>query len=47
MRYLLGHYDIPSERTQVRCYESGHMPYLGDELAMQLLNDIKAFILEG
>lgn len=47
VRYLLGHYDIPSERTQVRCYESGHMPYLGDELAMQLLNDIKAFILKG
>ena len=46
VRYFLSHYDIPPERASVRCYEAGHMPYLGDKTATELLNDIKAFILE-
>lgn len=43
-RYICNHYNLPSDRTQVRYYESGHMPYLGDALAAQVLGDIRKLI---
>ena len=45
VHYLLSHYDLPKDRTALHYYRAGHMPYLGDEQAMQLEEDIKDFIL--
>ena len=44
VRYLTSHSLLPEDRTWLRYYESGHMPYLGDQLTYQLEDDIKAFI---
>lgn len=45
-RYICNHYDLPENRTQIRYYASGHMPYLGDTLAAQVLADIRSLILQ-
>lgn len=42
--YALAHAGLPSERVTRRIYESGHMPYLGEESADQLNRDVRAFI---
>lgn len=44
VHYLVSHYDLPEERVKLCYYESGHMPYLGDQQAFQLENDIKEFM---
>ena len=44
VHYLVSHYDLPKEQVTLNYYESGHMPYLGDRQAMQLEEDIRAFI---
>lgn len=45
-RYICNHYNLPRNRTQIRYYTSGHMPYLGDTLAAQVLADIRQLILQ-
>ncbi|MBQ3132272.1 MAG: hypothetical protein IJC24_06135, partial [Clostridia bacterium] len=44
VHYLVNHYDLPKDRLYLNYYEAGHMPYIGDRQAGELLNDIKAFI---
>ncbi|MBP3645082.1 MAG: hypothetical protein J6K55_01530 [Clostridia bacterium] len=44
VRYMANHMNIDKNRLTLREYESGHMPYLGDESAKQLTEDIRAFI---
>lgn len=44
-RYICNHYNLPAGRTEIQYYESGHMPYLGDDLAKQVLEDVRALIL--
>jgi carboxypeptidase C (cathepsin A) len=44
VRYLVSHYNYPEDRLYLNYYKAGHMPYLGDSQAMQLQEDIKAFI---
>ena len=45
VRYLQNHLALPKERVTVKEYESGHMPYLGDEPAARLYEDLREFIL--
>ena len=44
VRYLVNHLNLPKERVTVREYESGHMPYLGEESAAALEADLRKFI---
>jgi carboxypeptidase C (cathepsin A) len=44
VRYLVNHLDLPKDRVTVREYESGHMPYLGEESAVALEADLREFI---
>ena len=44
VRYMANHMNIDKTRLTLREYESGHMPYLGEESAKQLTDDIRAFI---
>jgi carboxypeptidase C (cathepsin A) len=44
VRYLADHLNLPGERITIREYESGHMPYLGEESAAQLECDLRKFI---
>ena len=44
VRYLVSHYDLPEERVQLRYYEAGHMPYIGNRQAAALQDDLRAFI---
>ena len=41
--YTIAHADFPQERVKLRNYESGHMPYLGEESRRQLANDLRQF----
>lgn len=42
--YLAAAHDLPPERVQFEAYESGHMPYLGEEAAAKLGRDLHRFI---
>ena len=44
-RYVAAHAGLPQDRVWIREYPSGHMPYLGDESASALANDLRTFIL--
>ena len=43
-RYLARHLDADDQRITVREYESGHMPYLGEESADALARDLREMI---
>lgn len=43
--YQFAHMGLPQPRVTLRTYASGHMPYLGDESARQLANDLRKFIV--
>ena len=45
-RYLVSHYDYPKDRTFMKYYKAGHMPYLSDREAMKLEDDLREFILK-
>ena len=47
VRYLASHLNLPLDRVTVREYESGHMPYIGEQSARELAKDIRAFIQKG
>lgn len=42
--YTVAHSGIPLERTRFHYYESGHMPYLGEEARLALARDVRAFV---
>lgn len=42
--YAISHGDFPLDRTSLRLYPSGHMPYLGTEGRQMLARDVRAFI---
>jgi carboxypeptidase C (cathepsin A) len=44
VRYLANHLNLPRDRVTVREYESGHMPYLGEESAAKLEADLREFV---
>lgn len=44
VRYMANHMNVDPARLTLREYESGHMPYLGEESAKALTDDIRAFI---
>ena len=44
VRYMANHMNVDPARLTLREYESGHMPYLGEESAKALADDIRAFI---
>lgn len=44
VRYLVDHLNLPKDRVTVREYESGHMPYIGEQSAERLEADLRAFI---
>lgn len=46
VRYLVNHYALPKERTSVKCYEAGHMTYIGAEPARKMLDDMRRFLTE-
>jgi carboxypeptidase C (cathepsin A) len=43
-QYSMTHAPIPVERLTFKTYESGHMPYLGNESGPALAADMRAFI---
>jgi carboxypeptidase C (cathepsin A) len=43
--YTVAHNDFPPERVTMKTYESGHMPYLGDESRRRLSADLRVFIM--
>jgi hypothetical protein len=45
--YMVAHTDFPAERVTMKFYESGHMPYLGEETRQQLAADLRKFIREA
>ena len=45
VNYLVNHYEYPMDRTWLTYYPSGHMPYLSDKCAYDLLEDVRNFIL--
>ena len=42
--YLVSTHDLPQNRVKFEAYESGHMPYLGEQPAEKLGNDLHDFI---
>lgn len=42
--YAMNHAPVPADRLTMKTYESGHMPYLGNESAPKLGADMRAFI---
>lgn len=42
--YLAAAHDLPSDRVKFEAYRSGHMPYLGEEPAAKLGQDLRDFI---
>lgn len=46
-RYTIASHDFPAGRVTQRTYESGHMPYLGDDSRERLAADLRAFIVEA
>ena len=42
--YSVNHAPVPTDRLTLKTYESGHMPYLGNESAPKLGADMRAFI---
>ena len=44
--YTLGRHDIPAERIEYRYYGAGHMMYVNEPSRTQLLEDVRAFMLE-
>ncbi|MGN1018802.1 MAG: hypothetical protein ACI4O7_00390 [Aristaeellaceae bacterium] len=44
VRYMANHMNVDKSRLTLREYESGHMPYLGEESAKALADDIRALI---
>lgn len=42
--YTIAHADFPAERVTMKSYESGHMPYLGEETRKQVAADLREFI---
>lgn len=44
VRYTLQQSNLPMDRVTSIEYESGHMPYLGEDSAEKLENDLRAFI---
>ena len=45
VRYFVSHHELPKDQVFMHYYEAGHMPYVGEEQAMRLEEDIRAFIL--
>lgn len=44
VRYLVNHMNLDRNRVIIGEYESGHMPYLGEESACRLEEDLRGFI---
>lgn len=44
VQYAVAHMGLPLERVELQLYPSGHMPYLGEESALALAGDLRAFI---
>jgi carboxypeptidase C (cathepsin A) len=42
--HTVSHSGIPIDRVEIKYYESGHMPYVGDASARQLASDIRTFV---
>jgi carboxypeptidase C (cathepsin A) len=42
--YTIAHGDFPAERVTMKTYESGHMPYLGEDSRKQVAADLRTFI---
>jgi carboxypeptidase C (cathepsin A) len=42
--HTVSHSGIPIDRVEIKYYESGHMPYVGDASAKQLTSDIRTFV---
>lgn len=45
--HTVTHSGIPLDRVQIKYYESGHMPYVGDTSAKQFASDVRNFVKEG
>ena len=45
--YTMAQNEFPPERVTLKTYESGHMPYLGEESRRRLSADLRAFIVEA
>lgn len=45
--HTVSHSGIPLDRVEIKYYESGHMPYVGEASAKQLASDIRTFIAGG
>ncbi len=45
--YTIAHAGIPSSRTEMRLYPSGHMAYLGNDARQMLARDLREFIGGG
>lgn len=46
VQYLVNHYNLPEERTFIKCYEAGHMTYIGTKQAFKFEEELKEFILK-
>lgn len=44
VRYVVSQSGLPMDRVTVKEYESGHMPYLGEESAVRLAADLRGFL---
>jgi carboxypeptidase C (cathepsin A) len=42
--YTIAHGEFPAERVSMKTYESGHMPYLGEDSRKQVAADLRTFI---
>ena len=45
--HTVSHSGIPLDRVEIKYYESGHMPYVGEASAKQLASDVRAFVAGG
>ncbi len=45
--YGFNQVDLPAERVVLKAYPSGHMPYLGEESARALAEDVRAFLRQA
>jgi carboxypeptidase C (cathepsin A) len=45
--YTISHGDFPTDRVTMETYESGHMPYLGEDSRRKVAADLRAFIVKA
>jgi carboxypeptidase C (cathepsin A) len=45
--YVISHGDFPKDRVTMKTYESGHMPYLGEDSRRNVAADLRRFIVEA